>query len=54
LLAGVAVAFFLEYHNQTVRGLKDIEDFVGLKVIATVPRVPRRSVALRNYLARAG
>jgi uncharacterized protein involved in exopolysaccharide biosynthesis len=54
LLAGVTLAFFLEYLDRTVRGLKDIEDFVGLKVIATIPRVPRRSVALLNYLARQG
>jgi uncharacterized protein involved in exopolysaccharide biosynthesis len=54
LLAGVTLAFFLEYLNRTVRGIKDIEDFVGLKVIATIPRVPQRSVALLNYKARVG
>ena len=37
LLVGVALAFFLEYINRRVRGIKDIEDFVGLKVIATIP-----------------
>jgi uncharacterized protein involved in exopolysaccharide biosynthesis len=39
LLVGVALAFFLEYINRKVRGIKDIEDFVGLKVIATIPPV---------------
>ena len=34
---GVALAFFLEYINRRVRGIKDIEDFVGLKVIGTIP-----------------
>jgi uncharacterized protein involved in exopolysaccharide biosynthesis len=37
LLAGVALAFFLEYINRTARRIDDIEDFVGLKVIGTIP-----------------
>jgi uncharacterized protein involved in exopolysaccharide biosynthesis len=37
LLVGVALALFLEYINRRVRGIKDIEDFVGLKVIGTIP-----------------
>jgi uncharacterized protein involved in exopolysaccharide biosynthesis len=37
LLVGVALAFFFEYVNRTVRRLEDIEDFVGLKVIGTIP-----------------
>lgn len=37
LLVGVALAFFLEYINRTVRGINAIEDFVGLKVIGTIP-----------------
>src|SRR6266446_9853180 len=37
LLVGVALAFFLEYINRSVRGIKDIEDFVGLKVIGKIP-----------------
>jgi uncharacterized protein involved in exopolysaccharide biosynthesis len=36
-LVGVALAFFLEYVNRTARRLEDIEDFVGLKVIGTIP-----------------
>ena len=37
LLVGVALAFFLEYINRTARRIDDIEDFVGLKVIGTIP-----------------
>ena len=37
LLVGVALAFFLEYINRTARGISDIEEFVGLKVIGTIP-----------------
>jgi uncharacterized protein involved in exopolysaccharide biosynthesis len=37
LLVGVALAFFLEYIDRTVRRISDIEDAVGLKVIATLP-----------------
>jgi uncharacterized protein involved in exopolysaccharide biosynthesis len=36
-LVGVALAFFLEYINRTARRIEDIEDFVGLKVIGTIP-----------------
>jgi uncharacterized protein involved in exopolysaccharide biosynthesis len=39
LLVGVALAFFLEYINRRIRGIDDIENFVGLKVIATIPRL---------------
>lgn len=38
LLAGVALAFFREYINRTVRGIKDIEEIIGLKIIGTIPR----------------
>jgi uncharacterized protein involved in exopolysaccharide biosynthesis len=44
LLAGVALAFFLEYINRTVRGINDIEDFVGLKVIGTIPIASQRHI----------
>ena len=37
LLVGVALAFFLEYINRTARRINDIEEFVGLKVIGTIP-----------------
>jgi len=39
-MVGVALAFFLEYINRTARGINDIEDFVGLKVIGTIPLAP--------------
>jgi uncharacterized protein involved in exopolysaccharide biosynthesis len=41
LLIGVVLAFFLEYINRTVRRINDIEDFVGLKVIGTIPLGPQ-------------
>jgi uncharacterized protein involved in exopolysaccharide biosynthesis len=40
LLVGVALAFLLEYVNRTVRGISDIEDVLGLKVIGTIPLAP--------------
>src|SRR5262249_32605626 len=42
LLVGVALAFFFEYINRTVRGINDIEEFVGLKVIGTIPLAGRK------------
>jgi uncharacterized protein involved in exopolysaccharide biosynthesis len=48
LLVGVALAFFLEYINRTIRGIKDIEDLVGLKVIATIPLLPRHTSLSRS------
>ncbi len=44
LLAGLALAFFLEYINRTARGIGDIEDIVGVKVIGTIPLAPRTVV----------
>jgi uncharacterized protein involved in exopolysaccharide biosynthesis len=40
LLAGVALAFFLEFINRRVRGIQDVEDSIGLKVIGTIPMLP--------------
>ena len=48
LLVSVALAFFLEYIDRRVRGIKDIEDFVGLKVIATIPPVPPSMLGSRS------
>ena len=42
VIAGVGLAFVLEYLNRGIRSIGDIEDFVGVKVIATIPRVLRR------------
>jgi uncharacterized protein involved in exopolysaccharide biosynthesis len=40
LMLGLGLAFFLEYINRRVRGIDDIEHFVGLKVIGTIPLAP--------------
>jgi uncharacterized protein involved in exopolysaccharide biosynthesis len=37
LMIGVGLALFLEYVNRRARGVSDIENFVGLKVIGTIP-----------------
>lgn len=42
LIVAVGLAFFLEYLNRRVRGIHDIEDLVGIKVLATVPRISQR------------
>lgn len=43
LLAGMVVAagvaFLLEFMNRRVRSIRDVEEFVGIKVLATIPRV---------------
>jgi uncharacterized protein involved in exopolysaccharide biosynthesis len=45
LLVGVGLAFFVEYINPAVRGVDDIENLIGLKVIGTIPLV-RRGLSL--------
>ena len=50
LLVGVALAFFLEYVNRKARGINDIEDFVGLKVIGTIP-LASRTLSVGRVLA---
>jgi uncharacterized protein involved in exopolysaccharide biosynthesis len=42
LVVGVGLAFLREYLNRRVRSIQDVEDFVGVKVLATIPRVGRR------------
>jgi uncharacterized protein involved in exopolysaccharide biosynthesis len=49
LLVGVALAFFLEYINRRVRGINDFEDFVGLKVIGTIP-LASQTMSVRREL----
>lgn len=39
LVVGIGLAFLLEYLNRRIRGIQDVEDFVGVKVLATIPRV---------------
>ena len=36
------LAFVREYLNRGIRSIHDIEDFVGVRVIATIPHVFRR------------
>jgi uncharacterized protein involved in exopolysaccharide biosynthesis len=43
LVLGAALAFLLEYWNRTIGTIRDVEDFVGVKVLATVPRVSNSS-----------
>ena len=45
LLVSVALAFFLEYINRTARGISDLENFVGLKVIGTIPVAPLKGLS---------
>jgi uncharacterized protein involved in exopolysaccharide biosynthesis len=37
--AGIGIAVVREYLNRRVRDIEDVEDFVGVKVLATIPRV---------------
>jgi uncharacterized protein involved in exopolysaccharide biosynthesis len=48
LLTGIALAFFLEYMNRTARGINDVESFVGLKVIGTIPVALQSAPATRE------
>lgn len=48
LLAGIALAFLLEYMNRTARGINDVENFVGLKVIGTIPAALLRASVPRE------
>jgi len=42
LVVAVSLGFFLEYLSRRVRGIHDLEDFVGVKVLATIPRISER------------
>jgi uncharacterized protein involved in exopolysaccharide biosynthesis len=39
LVVAVGLAFVLEYLNGKVRSVEDIENFVGVKVLATIPKM---------------
>lgn len=39
LVVGIGLAFLLEYMDKRIRGISDVEDFVGVKVLATIPRI---------------
>jgi uncharacterized protein involved in exopolysaccharide biosynthesis len=45
LVVGVTLAFFLEYVNRQVRGIQDVEELVGLKVLATIPTAAKPGLA---------
>jgi uncharacterized protein involved in exopolysaccharide biosynthesis len=47
-LAGIALSFLLEYMNRKARGIKDVEDFLGVKVIGTIPVALQRASATRE------
>ena len=40
LTVAVALAFLLQYLDRRVRGIADIEDLVGAKVLGAIPRFP--------------
>jgi uncharacterized protein involved in exopolysaccharide biosynthesis len=42
LVVAIGLALLLEYLNRKIRGVREIEEFVGIKVLATVPRISRR------------
>jgi uncharacterized protein involved in exopolysaccharide biosynthesis len=48
LIVAVSLALFLEFLNRRVRSIGDVEDFVGVKVLATIPRISQL------HWARAG
>jgi uncharacterized protein involved in exopolysaccharide biosynthesis len=39
VVVAVSLAFLFEYLNRRVRGIRDVEEFVGVKVLATIPHV---------------
>ncbi len=46
IVVGVGLAFSLEYMNRRIRGVREVEDIVGVKVLATIPRIPTSSSGL--------
>jgi uncharacterized protein involved in exopolysaccharide biosynthesis len=42
LVIAFGLALLLEYLNRRLRSVREIEEFVGIKVLATVPRISRR------------
>ena len=46
LVVGVFLAFLLEYLDHRVRSIQEVENFVGIKVLATIPRLSRRHAGL--------
>jgi capsular polysaccharide biosynthesis protein len=46
LVIGACLAFVLEYLNRSVRSVRDVEHVVGVKVLATIPRISADSSRL--------
>jgi capsular polysaccharide biosynthesis protein len=42
LVVAIGLALLLEYLNRKIRSVREIEEFVGIKVLATVPRISWR------------
>lgn len=42
LVVAVGIALLREYRNRRMRTIEQIEDVVGVRVLGTVPRIPRR------------
>jgi len=42
IVVALGLALLLEYLNRKIRSVREIEEFVGIKVLATVPRIPWR------------
>jgi capsular exopolysaccharide synthesis family protein len=53
LLAGAAVALFLDRFDNTIRGERDVESILGSPVLATVPSFPRNSATNGLVMLRA-
>ena len=53
LLAGAAVALFLDRFDGTVRGERDVEAILGTPVLASVPSFPRNSATNGLVMLRA-
>ena len=53
LLAGAAIALFLDRFDNTIRGENDVEAILGIPVLATVPSFPRNSATNGLVMLRA-
>jgi uncharacterized protein involved in exopolysaccharide biosynthesis len=40
LMVGMGLAFLLEFLDRSIRSVRDVEDHVGIKVLATIPCMP--------------
>lgn len=50
---GVAVAFTVEFFNNSVRTTEDVEFYVGLPVVATIPALPPTAARLGRFAPAA-